>query len=219
MPCFALALWFLVQSPTPTAPAATTPAPATPLAAANAFKRALEQSDLAALSELTAGPLAAPLRALGGPLAKARAAADRLDNALKDKPTVAFTNPFSPSLQPFAGVRFEILEVVKERDQQVVRVRHAAKGMPVREEQLLVAADGPTWRLQLPATLQQQVQALIGDPAHLKRETQALEAVAAILNRLAEEIEKNQLQTKADAVARLLQLMQESKLSELYDKP
>jgi hypothetical protein len=216
MLCLIPLLWLVVQLPTATTPAA---GPATPLAAAQAFKRALEQSDLAALSELTAGPLATPLRSLGGPLAKARAAADRLETALKEKPALALTNPFAPSLQPFAGVRFEILEVVKERDQQLVRVRHAARAMPIREEELLLTADGANWRLQLPATLRQQVQELIGHPERLQREMEALEAIAAILNRLAEEIEKNRVQTKADAVARLLQLMHESKLSDLYEKP
>lgn len=182
--------------------------------------RALEQSDLTTLADLMADDaLAESLRTLGAALAKARTAADRLETLVKDKPGLAFTNPFAPCLQPLAGCRFEILEVTRERDQQVARIRFGAKGMPIREEQLVLTQVGGQWRTQLPAFLQQQVQHLAADPRHLQQEIKAMETLAEVFKRLADEIEQNRLASKADLVARLLQLIHESRLADYYKQP
>jgi hypothetical protein len=182
--------------------------------------RALEQSDLATLADLMVDEaLAQPLRTLGAALAKARAAAERLEAMVKEKPGLAFPNPFASSLQPLAGCRFEILEVTHERDQQVARIRFGARGMPIREEQLVLVQVGGQWRTQLPAFLQQQVRHLVANPRQLQREIQALETLAEVFKRLADEVEQNRLASKADVVARLLQLIHESKISELYKQP
>lgn len=211
-----------VQADAPAPPATGPAAPAanTPQATLRSVVRALEQSDLAALADLLADDaLAQPLRTLGAALAKARASADRLELLLKDKPGLAFTNPFAPSLQPLAGCRFEILEITRERDVQVARIRFGARGMPIREEQLVLTQVGGQWRTQLPAFLQQQVQHLAANPGHLQREIQALETLADVFKRLADDVEQNRLASKADVVARLLRYIHDSKLSERYQQP
>ncbi|HMP02705.1 MAG TPA: hypothetical protein PKD86_10965 [Gemmatales bacterium] len=225
-PLFLVWFFLLLQEPgrPATPPEAEPPAaqptpPATPAAAVQALKRALESHDLAALAELTQGNLAGPLRSLAGPFAKARTASERLDQVIKDKPALAFTNPFAPSLQPFAQVRFEVLEVVQDQNQHVARIRFGRRGLPLAEEQLAIHADGNSWRLELPSDLRKQVESLIGEPALLQREQRALDALATIFTTLATEIEKGQLASKGDVVARMLRLMDETKLSELYERP
>jgi hypothetical protein len=197
-------------------PAAQPPAEIkTPQAAVAAVKKALDANDLRALSDLTTNPAATTLRKLAEPFAKTRLAGERLDRALKDKPALAFNNPFAASLTPFADVHFELVEIGKEGNQTVARIRYGPRGASAPEEVVALVQEGPTWRVDPPQAVVKALRRLAASPARLDQYTQGLEKLADVLNALAGDIEKDQVKTREAALLRLAQLVEDAKLAEL----
>ncbi len=176
-------------------------------AALQAFKTALEKGDLKAVAESAAGESGNILRRLADPIAKAKAASDRLDKALTEKPEIGWQNPFAPGVAPLTG-QLEIVEIAKEGDSVVARVRY---GQADQEESLGIRNEGGAWRVDLPAELARALRPL-ANPERLERRRKELEQLAEVLNSLAADIETGKRKTKEEVILRLIELASESNL-------
>jgi hypothetical protein len=195
------------------AAAAAQPAADSPEGALAAYKVAVETGNLEATAKLTAGEAGAAFRKLAGPLAAAKAAADRLDQALQEKPDLNFKNPFAAGLAPLANLQLDVVEVTKEKDRILARVRFGPKGK-AEEETVGVRQEGGVWRIDPPAWLGRQLRPLT-TADRLDRQLKGLDKLTAVLDSLAKDIRDGKVKTKEEAVIRTVQLVNEANLGEL----
>lgn len=190
----------------------------TPQETFQAVNTALQQHDLKTLAKLAMPPHAVTLHSLAEPFARARQASDRLNKAAQDKLKFPYVHPFTASLTPFAERALELVEVAKDGTQLLGRIRYGPPGRASEETVGIYAVDG-IYRVDLPAEIARMTQKLsrpaIGDqPSPLDQEKTRLDKVARILDTLAEEIDKGQWTTKETVTLRLLELVDETKLTE-----
>jgi hypothetical protein len=184
-----------------------------------ALKKAIEANDLHTLALIASPKVREPLEKLAGPFAKAQAASARLDKAIAERPPLAFINPFAASLTPFAGMQIDLVEITKDGAATTVRVRFVAKSQPPREEVLALTTEGASWRIDLPAEVTKPLLRLAAAPDKLQKQAQGLERLATVLSTLTDEVEKERFKTKEALVLRLIQLVDEAKLPELFVGP
>lgn len=212
-PMSALAILLLLVGGTAAQPPAGSER-ATPAQAVAALRAALEANDFKTLSQIVPGPDDALLRTLAEPMAKAQAAARQLDEALKEQPNLNFTNPFAAATSPFRGLMLELVEVGKEGNQNVARVKFGPKGQPPREEVLGLVSEGNSWRVSLPGQLARELRRLKSPETELQKQCGRLEGLAKVLATLAEEVKGKKLKSREAALYRLAQLVDEAKLGE-----
>jgi hypothetical protein len=184
-----------------------------PEGALAAYKAAIESGDIKAVAELTAGPSGDALRKLAGPLTRAKAASDKLDKVLRDRPEIGYKNSFAPGLSPFADMQYEVIEVEKEGDKVVARIKYGPRGK-AQEETVQVQTEAGKWRVDAPAELVKHLRKLSA-PGQLERHAQGLDRLADLLDTLATEIENGTLKTKEQVLLRTLDLFAKNKLAEL----
>ena len=188
--------------------------PTTPKAALEQMRKAFESDDLASLAKLVPPPNDRPLAELAEAFGKAKTAYNKLEQVIKDKPNLAFNNPFHPVVHPFSVMQLDVVEINQEGSRTLARIRFGPRGKPADEEVLLITPDGATWRVTLPALLTKQLQRLTQQSEQLKREISQLDKLAQVLTKLASEIEKNQIKSKELLLLHLARLVDEYKLAE-----
>jgi hypothetical protein len=176
--------------------------------ALQSLKTALEAGDVKQVSEHAAGETGAVLRRLADPLAKAKAASDRLDKALAGKPEIGWQNPFAAGLAPLAGAQLEIVEIAKEGNLFAARVRYR---QAAQEESIGIRNEDGAWRIDLPQELAKELRPL-RDPDRLDKRRKLLEQLAEVLTTLAGDIESGKCKTKEEVTLRLLELIADSNL-------
>jgi hypothetical protein len=176
--------------------------------ALRSFKTALEAGDVKRVSEHAAGETGAVLRRLAEPLAKAKAASDRLEKALAGKPEIGWQNPFAAGLAPLAGGQLEIVEIAKEGNLFAARVRYR---QAAQEESIGIRNEDGAWRIDLPQELAKELRPL-RDPDRLEKRRKLLEQLADVLTTLAGDIETGKRKTKEEVTLRLLELIADSNL-------
>jgi hypothetical protein len=170
------------------------------VAALAGFKTALESGNVKTLSGLAAGKDGDTLRKLADAYTRARAASDRLDNALKEK-RILLVNPFAASANPLADLQLDILELTKENNQDIARVRFGPRGKTV-EETLLLAQESGLWRVSLPAELVKDLRSLDKKEARDRR-VQAIDKLAELLDSVAKDVQSGTLKTKESVLLRI----------------
>jgi hypothetical protein len=203
MPCTIVTVTFLLVFPMAADDA--TPKQA---AALSEFKTYLEKGDLKKLGDKVAGESGNTLRRLAEPFSKAKAASDRLDKALADKPEVGWQNPFAAGLAPLARGQLEIVEITPNGESFVARVRYGQFG---QEEAVGIRKEGEEWRIDLPAELARALRPL-AKPERLEKRRRELEILAEILNSLAADIEAGKRKTKEEVILRLVELISDGNL-------
>jgi hypothetical protein len=181
---------------------------ATQAAAMQAFKSALESGDIKQVSQHAAGETGAILRRVSEPLLKAKAASDRLDKALAAKPEIGWHNPFAAGLAPLAGSQLEVVEIAREGNLFVARVRYRQSP---QEETIAIRNEEGAWRVDLPSELAKDLQPL-RDPERLDKRRKQLEQLTEVLAALAADIESGKRKTKDEVTLRLLELIADSNL-------
>jgi hypothetical protein len=176
------------------------------------FKTALETGNVKTLANLAAGKEGDVLRKLADPYTKTKAASDRLDAALKEK-GINFTNPFAGSVTPLADLQLDILEIAKDGNQDIARVRFGPRGKAMEETLALVQEEG-TWRISLPAELLKDLRTL-SKKDHRDRRLQGIDKLGDLLDTVAKEVQNGTLKTKEAVVLRVARLFQEGRLGEL----
>jgi len=194
-----LLLFVLLQTP-----AVTTSAEAT-LAA---YRQAIEKGDPEAFAALTAGAPGTALRTMAPALKKAQAASDAFTKALGEKPNLNVTNPFADELNLLRGYQFELIELTKGKDEQLARVRFGLANR-LQEETLSVKKEGDGYRVSAPSVYLKSIKELT--PERLKKQVDTLNALAGILNSLAEQVSKGQLTTKEAVLLKLAQAVKDIK--------
>lgn len=200
-----------VQPPKDQAPETKATTIASPQAALTAYKQALEKADVLAFANLTAGSPGVTLRKLAGPLRKAQEASEKLDRALADKPALSVVNPFLEEFQPLKGFQLELVELTKEGNLHLARVRFG-KTNQLKEETLSVLQEENTWRVSLPGDFLKSVNRLT--PDKLARQIETLTKLTDILTKIAAEVTAGQLTTKESILIKLATAIKEAKLFE-----
>lgn len=186
-----------------------TPAMAgSPEAAISAYRQALEKGDLEAFAALTAGAPGATLRTMAPALKKAQAASDAFTKALGEKPNLNVTNPYAEELNPLRGYQLELIELTKGKDEQLARVRFGLANR-LQEETLSVRKEGDSYRVSAPSVYLKSIKELT--PERLRKQVDTLNALAGILNSLAEQVSKGQLTTKEAVLLKLAQAVKDIK--------
>ncbi|MCS6975825.1 MAG: hypothetical protein NZM31_02290 [Gemmatales bacterium] len=178
-------------------------------AALAAFKTAVESGSVKDLAPHVAGKPGQVLRRLAEPYAKARTAAERFETALAEK-NIALENPFAASVRPLADLQVDVLEITKDKDRHLVRVRFGPRGRTNEEVLGLVEEEG-AWRVTLPAALAKDLEPALRDNAADQRARQ-LETLSEILDQLARDVSNASLKTRDDVLLRLLLLSREKNL-------
>lgn len=198
------------QQPAPSEPTKKA-TPANPTAALAALKQAIETGDVVAFANLTTGAPGITLRKLTSALKKAQDASSKFDHALTEKPALGFSNPFANELNPLHGYLFEVVEMTKENNQQLARVRIGLANQ-LKEENLLVAQEDNQWRVSLPGDFLKSVKRLT--PERLIKQIDKLTKLADILNKLADDIASGKLTTKETILFNLANAVKDAKLNE-----
>lgn len=174
-----------------------------------AFKAAVESGSVKDLAPHVAGQAGQVLRRLAEPYARAKASAERFETALAEK-NIALENPFAASVRPLADLQFDLLEIARDTEQHVVRVRFGPRGRAAEEVLVLVQEDG-VWRVTLPAALLKDLQPVLRKNAVDQRVRQ-LESLADIQDQLARDVSNGSLKNRDDVLLRLLVLSREKNL-------
>jgi hypothetical protein len=185
--------------------------PADPAAALSAVKEALEKADVVAYANLAAGPPGAIFRKLAGPLKKVQDASEKLDRAIAEKPALNVINPFANQLNPLVGYQIEIIELFKEGNQQLSRVRFGLANQ-LKEETLLIAQEDGQWRVSLPGEFLKSANRLT--PERLSKQIDTLSRLADILTNLAGEVSSGKLATREAVMIKLAAAVKDAKLTE-----
>jgi len=175
------------------------------------FKSALEKGDVKEVAGFVAGKHGEILRRLAEPYSRAAAASDRLDAALLEK-NINWSNPFAAGVRPLADLQLDILEVTREENQDLVRIRFGPRGR-TQEETLALVQEGGAWRVSLPADLRKDLARLTSKEA-VDRQAKHLDALAEILDALAKEVSNGSLKSRNEIVLRLAKLVHEKGLGE-----
>jgi len=183
-------------------------APTSPEAALAAYRQAIEKGDSEAFANLTAGAPGTALRSMAPALKKAQVASDAFTKALGEKPNLNVTNPFADELNPLRGYQFELIELTKGKDEQLARVRFGLANR-LQEETLSVKKEGDGYRVSAPSVYLKSIRELT--PERLKKQVDTLNALASILNNLAEQVGKGQLTTKEAVLLKLAQAVKDMK--------
>ncbi len=178
-------------------------------AALAAFKVAVESGSVKDLAPHVAGQAGQVLRRLAEPYARARASAERFEAALAEK-NISLENPFAASVRPLADLQLDLLEVSKDRERHLVRVRFGPRGRAAEEVLVLVQEDG-VWRVTLPVALLKDLQPVLRGNAADQRVRQ-LETLADIQDQLARDVSNGSLKNRDDVLLRLLVLSREKNL-------
>jgi hypothetical protein len=178
-------------------------------AALAAFKAAVESGSVKDLAPHVAGQAGQVLRRLAEPYARARASAERFEAALAEK-NISLENPFAASVRPLADLQLDLLEIAKDKEQHVVRVRFGPRGRAAEEVLALVQEEG-AWRVTLPAALMKDLQPVLRGNAADQRVRQ-LETLADIQDQLARDVSNGSLKNRDDVLLRLLVLSREKNL-------
>lgn len=178
-------------------------------AALAAFKAAVESGSVKDLAPHVAGQAGQMLRRLAEPYARARASAERFEAALAEK-NISLENPFAASVRPLADLQLDLLEIAKDKEQHVVRVRFGPRGRAAEEVLALVQEEG-AWRVTLPAALMKDLQPVLRGNAADQRVRQ-LETLADIQDQLARDVSNGSLKNRDDVLLRLLVLSREKNL-------
>jgi hypothetical protein len=207
-----------------------------PREALDLFKKAVEDRDLEALSNYTAGAQGQSFRQLvgprklgtrwvAGPLVRARQASERLDRSLANAPfnkdqtgtKAPLVNPFAASLNYLADVDFHVVKDTRTltRRGEAHRIRYGpadrAQEETVEVVQEKVGDNVDSWRVGMPIELARH----LPDASRLQRHLEGLDRLAMILEMVAEEIEQKKLDSREKVGFRLLELFEEEKLGEL----
>ncbi|MFT3882386.1 MAG: hypothetical protein QM703_22385 [Gemmatales bacterium] len=182
--------------------------PTTPEAALSAYRQAIDKGDPEAFANLTAGVPGNTLRSMAPALKKAQAASDAFTKALGEKPALNVTNPFANELNPLQGYQFELIELTKGKDEHLARVRFGLANR-LQEETLSVKKEGDGYRVSAPSVYLKSIKELT--PERLKKQVDSLNALAGILNNLAEQVSKGQLTTKEAILIKLAQAVKDIK--------
>jgi hypothetical protein len=185
--------------------------PANPVAAIAALKQTIEIGDVVGFANLIAGPPGVTLRKLAPALKKARDASSKVDHALADKPALGFSNPFTNELNPLHGYLFEVVEITKENNQQLARVRIGLVNQ-LKEETVSVTQEDNLWRVSLPGDFLKSVKRLTSE--RLTRQIEKLTKLTDILNKLADDISAGKLTTKEAVLLNLANAVKDAKLNE-----
>jgi hypothetical protein len=175
------------------------------------FKTALEKGEVKEMAALVAGRHGEILRRLAEPYSRAAAASDRLDAALVEK-NINWSNPFAAGVRPLADLQLDIVELAREDNQDIVRVRFGPRGR-TQEETLALVQEGGAWRVSLPADLRKDL-ARLASREDVDRQAKNLDALAEILETLAREVANGSLKNRNDVVLRLAKLVHEKGLGE-----
>lgn len=175
------------------------------------FKVALETGNVKTLSGLAGGKEGDTLRKLADPYVKAKAASDRLDAALKEK-SITFGNPFAASVTPLADLQLDILEITKEDNQEIARVRIGPRGKTIEETLLLTQEDGG-WRVSLPADMLKDLRTL-SKKEQRDRRIQGIDKLATLLDTVAKEVQNGTLKTKETVLLRVAGLFKDEGVGE-----
>lgn len=178
-----------------------------------AYKKALESGDVKTLAELTSGKEGEILRAIAEPLAKARAASDKFDEALRDK-SIPLNNPFAANVNPLVDWQFDVVEPPKKVDDKLVFIaRFGPRGRTI--EEALVASDKEgSWRISAPTDLARTLKPF-HDAKALDQHKEALARLTTILSTAQDDVAKDRARTPAIVLLHLAKLVADNKLAEV----
>lgn len=179
-----------------------------PEAALASYRQAIEKSDPEAFARLTAEAPGNTLRTLAPALKKAQTASEAFTKALGEKPALNITNPYADKLNPLQGYQFELIELTKNKDEHLARVRFGLANR-MQEETLSVRKEGEGYRVSAPSVFLKSINDLT--PDRIRKQVDTLNALAGILNGIAEQVAKGQLTTKEAILLKLAQAVKEMK--------
>lgn len=187
---------------------------------------AFKNANLAGVGNLTSGKIGEVLRKLSEPLAKAKAASDEFDLALKAK-NIEIRNLLSASLNPIADFEYSWIEGEKIEEKTAepgvyrARIKFGPSGR-AQEEDVEIRREDGVWRISPPAELARQLRGYIPEKEgeesqQLKRQMDALHKLADIFDRVRDAVSKGAITKREQVYLRLIEEIKKEKLLEVLE--